>query len=122
MHSLFAAINLTTVHGLLCMTGALLAVYVMQMTGHKDAELNDSYVLACARRISLWLLGLSLLWAFNYSDVQGWSPWPPDVAVIACIDMTLFIRAITLYRRSQWIKMVRDSNLSSVPIKRTAKG
>lgn len=92
----------TSVHFTLCFVGAILCLYVMKLfsTGalHVDGECFISHVL---RRSSLVTLALSMCWAMTYSTNKGWQPWPPDVFVVAAVDLFMLAPVVVAFRRKR---------------------
>lgn len=93
-----AHVNLTLVHTLGCFFGAGVCVYVTQMNGHVDRLLGYSKFAAGLTRLSLVLLGLSLVWS-AYPGVERNPPWLSDVLIVLAIDFGLFMRAVTIALR-----------------------
>lgn len=92
-------IDLTYVHTVLCLFGALLAVYLMQLTSHEAEDGVDPPLLRWLRRLSLAAVALALLCSVLYSDARGWQPWPPHLALIVAVIMVLGIRTLAIRAR-----------------------
>lgn len=111
MYRLLETVNiyLTEIHAVLCMIGCIGSVYLMQLTGHHGDEVGDKPYMIAMRRVGLWVLALCLLWAVNYSDSKDWAPWPPDVAIVACVDFLIIVRSLTLFKKLQCLRIARQN-------------
>lgn len=93
------ALDLTAAHTILALLGTLLAVFVMQQTRYEAEDADDPAPMRFARRLSLALLALALLWSLSYSETKSWQPWPAQVLTIFAVDAVLAIRAIAIRAR-----------------------
>jgi hypothetical protein len=71
----------------------------MQLTHHETEDAVDPWIVRKIRRIALALLALSLCWSVTYSYAHAWQPWPPELALIAAINLTLMIRIAAIWAR-----------------------
>ncbi len=110
-------IDLIGLHTWLSLFGASLAVYLMQLTSYESEDGVDPLPIRWARRISLALTGLTLLSGVLYSEAKGWQPWPPYLALVTCVVLTLGIRTIAIRARI-WREGSRHSveNSMSKPV------
>ncbi len=88
--------DLTGVHTALCLFGALLALYLMQLTSHEHEDGADPLAIRWARRATLAFIAITLLACILYSDDKGWQPWPPHVALVLGVVLTLAIRTAAI--------------------------
>lgn len=91
--------DLTGIHTGLCLFGAILALYLMQLTSSEAEDSVDPWAIRWGRRASLAATGVTLLGCVLYSDAKGWQPWPPHLALVACVVMVLGIRTIAIRAR-----------------------
>ena len=92
---LLEGVDLTSIHTIFSLIGALLAAYTMQLTSHLD--IGDPWILRWLRRGMLAGLSLAMLWTVSYSATKQWQPWPPDLAVIIAISGMLLLRIVTVH-------------------------
>lgn len=104
-------INITLVHTIACFFGAGLCVYITQMNGHVDRILGYSKFAAGLTRVSLVLMGLSLMWA-TYPGIERTEPWLSDDLVILALDFCLFMRAVTIALR--WKPVIYGKNPGAI--------
>lgn len=90
------ACDLTAIHAAATFFGAIMCIYVSQITNHLQANRHDPLVLQMAHRAALTALALTFLWQFMYSYDTGWTPWPPALAMNLTVDALLIIRAFTV--------------------------
>lgn len=90
-------LDLTGLYIILSLTGALLAVYVMQATWHDPSSQNDPHWLQWSRRFGLWLLGLALGWSLLYLVQRGYRPEPHEVLLVIAVNIIYVGRSILLY-------------------------
>jgi hypothetical protein len=83
----------------LCLFGALLAVYLMQLTSHEAEDGVDPSFLRWMRRFALASVALALLSSVLFADAQNWQPWPSHVALIVGIIMVLGVRTLAIRAR-----------------------
>lgn len=91
--------DLTTLHTMLALIGAGLALYVMQLTSREHEDISDPPWLQWARRFALASIALSFLWSLIYSLQKAWQPWPPEIAVHLAIISMLAVRALAINAR-----------------------
>jgi len=92
-------LDLSQVHFWLCFVGVLLCVYFMQiMNATKLLVPGDGSASYHIRRVGLACLALALCWASIYSTTKGWQPWPPDVLIIAMVDVLLTVNIVVARR------------------------
>ena len=99
----FEAIDLRGVHWAASFIGTLLCIYLMQLTRHSPAGgAVKCMTVNGLRRVSLWLLALSLLWSIGYMDARPtWQPWPPDLAALLAFDIFLSSAIIGIYLKQR---------------------
>ena len=93
------AFDLSTLHTALCLIGALLAVYQMQLVSHEREDLADPTPLRWGRRVSLMGIAISMLLLVLYADAQQWQPWPPQIALVLAVIVMLTIRILAIHAR-----------------------
>jgi hypothetical protein len=96
---LFERVDLSGAFAAAVLLGAVLAVYLMQVSWQSDIERGDPTWLRYLRRTSLMGLALAFIWALSYSLSKNWQPWPPFLAVVVSADLYLAVRVITLHLR-----------------------
>lgn len=106
--------DLTGIHTALCLFGAGLALYLMQLTSHEHEDGVDPWTIRWARRASLAMTGITLLGSVLYSDSKGWQPWPPHLALVVCVNLILLIRILAIQARIR-----RDGSRAPVPPRNT---
>ena len=93
-------LDLSLVHFIAALYGALTAVYVMQLWTMKGITVDgDCTATFYMRRISLLMISLSMLWSLYYSTTKGWHAWPPDVLCIIAVDILLTASIVIGLRR-----------------------
>lgn len=113
--SLFVdSLDLRGVHVLISISGALLAVYVMQKTRYEAEDRNDPNWLRSLRTGVLGCLSLCFLWSLTYGYDRQWTPWPPDVARAAVVDLLLALRALAIVLRVRRTGPYREAPSSAV--------
>lgn len=86
-------IDLRSLHLLLGMIGALLSVYLMQLSWRSPgAATSGNLLLSWVRRFTLASTALGMLWILSYGQAKGWQPWPPSVMLCFSVDMLLLLR------------------------------
>ena len=99
---LFDRTDLRHIHYVASIFGAIMALYVMQLwTVGALAVSADCFVARHARRFSLLLVALSMLWSLSYQDSKGWMPWPSDVALCIAIDVFLLSSIIVAFKKKR---------------------
>lgn len=96
--------DLTGVHIFGTLFGMLLAIYASHAMWQDDESRRDCRIVRYGRRVMYPLLALAFLWALDYSNVKGWVPWPPNVAIILAIDLIIAMRIISLRHRRREIE------------------
>lgn len=116
---LIESFDLRVLHAILCLTGVLGCVYVMQLFGtHQIGGPSISPVLESARRVMLACIGLSFLWMLSFALDKGWQPWPPMLLTIAAIDGFTILTAIIAYKRAAMEEAEEDERPYSAAIRR----
>jgi hypothetical protein len=92
-------IDLSGFHSLICIFGALLAVYVMQLTHHEEEDAADPWIIRNSSRIALTMIAIALLWSVYYSLGRNWQPWPPQILLVMGIDFALALRVSAIWAR-----------------------
>lgn len=85
--------DLSTLHTFAALFGAALSLYVMQLWSRGEITIEHPAVMI-ARRASLMLLALAMLWLVSYANDKGWSPWPAQVLLVLAIDAGLLVTVI----------------------------
>jgi len=93
---LFERFDLISIHVALSGFGAILSIYLMQVSWHDGAELGDPMSLRVLRRISLMMISYCFAWMFYYALEKGWQPWPPLVVMEASLVFSFVVRIITI--------------------------
>lgn len=96
-------VDLTGVHIMATLVGMLLSVYAAQAMWQDPESNRDCWMIRYGRRATYPLLALSFLWALDYANVKGWTPWPPNVAIIVSIDLIIAMRIWAMRRRQREI-------------------
>lgn len=92
--------HLGAVHFVACFLGVIMALYVMQLwTRGAVVFENDCWFARHARRFSLLILALSMLWSLAYATTKGWEPWPPYLGMLVAIDIFLATNIILAGKR-----------------------
>lgn len=100
--TMFDQCDLRNVHYVASLIGAIMALYVMQLwTVGSLAISADCFVARHARRFSLLLVALSMLWSLSYQDTKGWMPWPSDVALSIAVDLFLLSSIIVAFKKKR---------------------
>mgnify|MGYP001178221290 CR=1 FL=1 len=94
-------IDFSTIHTVLCLIGALLAVYQMQLVSHEHEDRADPTLIRWGRRIALMTIAISLLLLVLYADARQWQPWPPQIALVLAVIVMLGIRVLAIHARIQ---------------------
>lgn len=94
---LLESVDLTSVHTFLTIAGMLLALFVMQQTGHGNEDRDDPPLVRWGHRVSLGSIALALLWSLSYSMTKNWQPWPPELALIMATIAVLSFRALAIH-------------------------
>lgn len=94
--------DLVSLHFIACAMGVLLCLFVMQAIATEVIKFENECAISYAtRRAALGLVALSMVWAMSYAARTGWQPWPPDLAIIASVDLLLATSLILAYRKRQ---------------------
>lgn len=102
-------VDLSGFYTVLSLAGALLAVYVMQVTRYEAEDRADPPALRNARTAGLAILSLSLLWSLTFSETRQWQPWPPALIMLASVDALLVIKIIAIRARIRRLGRYRDA-------------
>ena len=89
----------TSVYLALLLLGAMEIVWCMQLVARAEFVINDPPTIRWARRLSLLLTGMGLLWAIRYCIDRKWQPWEPDVMLVAGLDLYLGVAIYSAYHR-----------------------
>lgn len=94
--SILDGVNLTMVHFVACLLGALMALYVAKLWSRSmiPAMTPDCWLARHVGNFALFVLSLAMLWSLAYSTTKGWQPWPPDLFVLLSIDVFLLATII----------------------------
>lgn len=111
---LLSAFDLSTPFGVLVFLGAILSVFLAQISWHREVNRGDSGLLRNVRRAGYFLQALSFIWALDYGFKHQWEPWPPFVFIIAVMDVNMLVRIITIYVRGAAPERQRGSNGASL--------
>lgn len=103
------SLDLRGAHTFISLTGALLAVYVMQKTRYEAEDRADPPWIRGTRTLVLGVLALCFLWSLTYGYDRQWTPWPPDVARAATVDALLALRALAIVLRVRRTGRYRDA-------------
>lgn len=78
--------------------GALSTTFLMQLSWQSDADRMDASWLRNARRVSLAVVALSLLYGASYVAREIAAPWLPNVLLVwsVAVSVSLRIAAIKL--------------------------
>lgn len=94
---LLDSINVAAAHTALSIFGALVCVYVAQLTSSYGEDDEDPWFVRHGYRVGLLLLALSFCWIVLYADSKSWLPWPPYLFLTAVIDGILVWRAVAIH-------------------------
>jgi peptidoglycan/LPS O-acetylase OafA/YrhL len=83
----------------LCLFGALLAVYLMQLTSFEAEDGVDPTPLRWMRRFSLAVVALALLSSVLFADAKQWQAWPSHFALIVGVILVLGVRTLAIRAR-----------------------
>ena len=99
------SLDLTAIYLILCIIGILLCLYVMQLFAIGVLEMiGDPPSAFWARRSGLAIVALSLCWCLFYSIQKGWQPWPPDLLLVAGLDLLLLSGIFVAGSRKRLLK------------------
>lgn len=105
----FSNIDLLPVQTFLSITGALLAIYIMQLPHAQPfGELWQARLL---RRVGIATVAVGMLWSVRYAFYQGWQPWPPYLLVLVGINLALLATIITDKNRQSAMKLQSEDRL-----------
>lgn len=79
--------DLTGVHFLLSVTGALLCVGWSFMMVHDPNAKFVPPLLMFARRMCLTGVGIAMLLGALFANNRNWEPWPPHVTLVGVLDL-----------------------------------
>jgi hypothetical protein len=99
LYRTFEAANLTKMHSILAIVGALLSVYVMNLISYEHEDEVDPSWLRWVRRSGLMLVALAFGWTINYSFEHNWQPWPPEILLMVGVDLGLVVRVVAIHLR-----------------------
>ncbi len=85
--------DLLPLQTVLSITGALLAIYAMQLPHAQP--FGELWPARLVRRLGVAMVAGGMLWSVRYAFYQGWQPWPPYLLVLAGINMALLATIIT---------------------------
>jgi len=86
-------IDLLPVQTFLSITGALLAIYAMQLP--HSLPVGELWYARLSRRLGVALVAGGMLWSVRYAFYQGWQPWPPYILVLLGINLALVATVIS---------------------------
>jgi hypothetical protein len=99
LDQIFDGLDLTGLHLVLAIYGAIITVYVMQLTSHEHEDRDDPPVVRVMRRLGLAGMALGFLWSALYSDGRQWQPWPPVLLVFLAFDVVMTVKAAAIWHR-----------------------
>ena len=111
-------VDLTGAHTVLALAGALLAVYVMQLTHYEAEDRVDHWLIRRARRVGLALLSLAFLWSLTFSETRNWQPWPPEIVAFFAMDLLLAVRIAAIWARIRRSGRYLDAESLKVEMRR----
>ena len=103
------SVDLSGAYTIFSLAGALLAVYVMQITRYEAEDRADPPFLRNARTAGLATLALMFLWSLTYSEVRQWQPWPPALGITIALDALMLIRVFAIKARIRRLGRYRDA-------------
>lgn len=83
------------------LVGALLSVYLMQLSWRSPGATAGNLVLSWIRRFTLAATALGNLWILSYGQARGWQPWPPSLMLCFSVDLLLAVRITEIRRRER---------------------
>lgn len=91
--------DLLPLQTVLSITGALLAIYAMQLPSALPAgEMSPARLM---RRIGIAFVAGGMLWSVRYAFYHDWQPWPPYILILIGINVALLASVITGSSRSE---------------------
>lgn len=87
------SLNLLPVQTLLSITGALLAIYAMQLPHARPY--GELWPARLIRRLGVAMVAAGMLWSVRYALYQGWQPWPPYILVLIGINLSLLATIVS---------------------------
>jgi branched-subunit amino acid transport protein len=87
-------------HTFLAVLGVVETIYVMQLSNFyvaKEEHHPPEWVMEL-QRFGLAMLALAFCWSLIYAENRHWTPWPPDVMIIAVVDGILAVRVGVICR------------------------
>lgn len=91
--------DLSAPFGIAVFAGAILAVFLAQISWERELNYGDPSWLRNIRRAGLLLQALSFIWALQYGFEHQWQPWPPFLLIVAVLDLNMIVRIMTIYER-----------------------
>ncbi len=88
-----ASIDLLPLQTVLSITGALLAIYAMQLP--HTQPVGEFWCARLLRRLGVAMVAGGMLWSVRYAFYQGWQPWPPYILLLIGINLALLAMVIT---------------------------
>jgi hypothetical protein len=86
-------IDLLPLQAVLSVTGAMLAIYAMQLpSALPHGELWPARLM---RRLGIALVAAGMLWSVRYAFYQGWQPWPPYILLLVGVNVALLAVVVT---------------------------
>lgn len=111
---LLSEFDLSAPFGVLVFLGAILSVFLAQVSWQREVNRGDPGLLRNVRRVGYFLQALSFIWALDYGSKHQWEPWPPFVFIIAVMDANMLVRIITIHVRAAAPEKHRGSNGASL--------
>jgi hypothetical protein len=91
---------LTAIYLVLLLAGILLIIFWMQtVTAMSLSEFDDPTIIRYLRRAALVITAGSMAWAAHFCTITNWSPWLPDLFMVAGIDLYLAVAIVSARRR-----------------------
>jgi predicted acyltransferase len=87
------SLDLLPLQTVLSITGALLAIYAMQLPHSRPY--GELWPARLVRRFGVALVAGGMLWSVRYAMYQGWQPWPPYILILIGINLALLAAIIS---------------------------
>lgn len=94
-------VNWTILMQFAVIAGVVLTAFRMQTAERLERIVGCNAhhgALGIARRMSLSLMMLAMLWCAMYGYEKGWQPWPPVVAIMLALDFNILVAILIMWQ------------------------